>query len=293
MSDQYVYALACTDQHQYCNPTNKQCTALTSFSLAHNSLDENEISLNDAQMVTALQIDFLTGFLTTFYSVNSRGASALRASETVHDLHQVALPPNNQWMTEVSTWFGVSMAKLQQKVVEYATGPGYIPSGMSLMRPIGSQNRNCRNQILRSSSGTVSFSVLGVAIILIVGAALISTSLILPSVIGLLRHWFKWKEYKSLQWTLDGKLQLQRLAYEEVGQGHWSGGASSVLVTRKNDLLGVLEGVDTTHSRLGRVRRHSDDGGSMAIRTPENESLMGDKGMRYKVDSAAEHHGYQ
>ena len=243
-------------------------------------------------MVTALQLDSLTEFLTTFYSVNSRGASALRASETVNNLQQVALP-NNQWMTEVSTWFGVSMAKLQQKVVGYATGPGYIPSGMSLSRPIGPQEHNCRNQILRSSSGTVSFSVLGVAIILIVGAALISTSLILPSIIRLLRQWFKWKEYKSLQWTLDGKLQLQRLAYEEAGHGHWSGGASSVPVTRKNDLIGVPEGVDTTHPRLGRVRRHSDDAGSVAVSAPENESLMGDKGMRYKVDFAADHHGYR
>lgn len=291
ISDQYVNALACTDQHQYCNPTNKQCTPLTAFSLAHNSLDANEISLNDAQMVTALQLDLVAEFLTTYYSVNSRGASALRASETVTNLQQIALP-NNQWMTEVSTWFAVSMAKLQQKVIAYATGPGYIPSGMSLMQPIGPQEKLCRNQILRSSSGTVSFSVLGVAIILIVGFALISTSLLLPSVISLLRHLLKWKEFKSLQWTLDGKLQLQRLAYEEAGQGQWSGGARSVPVTRKNDRIGVPEGVDTTHPRLGRVRRHSDGGGSVGAGTPENESLMGDKGMRHKVESAAGQYAY-
>ena len=96
-----------------------------------------------------------------------------------------------------------------------------------------------------------------------------------------------------MQWTLDGKLQLQRLAYEEAGHGHWSGGASSVPVTRKNDLIGVPDGVDTTHPRLGRVRRHSDDAGSVAVSAPENESLMGDKGMRYKVDFAADHHGYR
>ena len=96
-----------------------------------------------------------------------------------------------------------------------------------------------------------------------------------------------------MQWTLDGKLQLQRLAYEEAGQGHWNGGASSVPVTRKNDLLGIPEGVDTTHPRLGRVRRHSEDGGSVANSAPENEGLIGDKGTRYKVESAAEHDGYR
>lgn len=186
-------------------------------------------------------------------------------------------------MTEVSTWFAVSMAKLQQKVIEYATGPDYIPDGMYLRRPVELQEKMCKNQIVMSSSGTISFSVLGIAIILILGAALIITSLLLPSVIGLLRTWLRWKQYKSLQWTLDEKLQLQRLAYEEAGQGHWRGGASSVPVTRENDLIGIPEGVDLTHPRLGH-------GGSGANRTPENESLMGEKGTRYKVESVATHY---
>lgn len=291
LSTDWVYALACTDQHQYCNPTNKQCTPLNSFSLAHQSLDENKIGLNEAQMVTLLRLDLLTEFLTTYYSVNSRGANALRASETVNDLSQIGLP-NNQWMTEVSTWFAVSMAKLQQTVIDYATGPGYIPDGMYLSRPVEQQEKMCKNQILRSSSGNISFSVLGLAIILILGTILISTGLVLPTVVGLLRHWFKWKEHKSLQWRVDGKLQLQRLAYEEAGQGHWSGGADSVPLTRKNELIGVPEGVDAKHPRLGRVRRHSHSG-SVASGTPESESLMGDKRMRHKVEPVAVQDGYR
>lgn len=287
--DFYVNALACIDQHQYCNPTNDQCTPLTSFMLAHNFLGQNHISLNEAQMVTALRIDLFTQFLTTYSSVHSRGAYALRASDTVNDLNQIALP-NNQWMIEVSAWFAVSMAKLQQRVIQYATGPGYIPDTMYLSRPVKIQEKMCKNQIVRSSGGTISFSVLGVAIILILGTALISTSLILPTVIGLLRRWLKWKDYKRLQWNLDANLQLQRLAYEEAGQGHWSGGADSVPVTRKNDLIGLPEGVDVAHPRLGRVRRHSDSG-NVANTTPESENLMGDKGMRYNVDAVPTNYG--
>ena len=168
-------------------------------------------------------------------------------------------------MLEVSSWFAVSMAKLQQKVIAYATGPGYIPDAMTLSRPISAQQeRMCNNQIVRSSSGTISFSVLGVAIILIVGVGLITTNLLLPTAVELIRQRLKLKQYKSLQWTLDEKLQLHRLAYEEAGQGHWSGGASSVPVMRKGDKIGVPEGVDTTHPRLASVRRHS-EGGSVAI----------------------------
>ena len=86
----------------------------------------------------------------------------------------------------------------------------------------------CQNQKIRSRSGTVSFSVLGMAIILILGSFLITTSLALDSVMGFVRRKLHWKDYKSLQWTLDDKSQLQRIAYEEAGQRHWSSGENPV-----------------------------------------------------------------
>ncbi len=247
---------------------------------------ENKIGLNQDQNVTALQLELITAALVTYSSVNSRGADALRASETVNDLSQIQLP-NTQWMTEVNSWFAVSMAKLQQKVIEYATGPGSIPDGMVLSRPVSTQEKLCKNQIVRSFNGTTSFSVLGLAIILVVGTLLIFISLVLPLIVGALRGMFKWKKHKGLQWALDSKLQLQRLAYEEAGQGYWTGGASSVPVTRENDLLGIPEGVDPKHPRLGRA-----ENGSAANETMESESLMGDKRPRYKIEPMAAHQGY-
>ena len=260
--------------------------------MTQNSLDENDIGLNDAQAVTLLRLDNVTFSLTTWNSVNSRGANALRASKTLDNLVNIPLP-STQWMTEVSSWFAVSMAKLQQKVISYATGPGYIPAGMTLGRPTILEEKQCNSQIVRSANGATSFSVLGVAIILIVGAVLIPTSLILPSAIGLLRRLLKWKKYKSLQWNVDSKFQLQRLAFEEAGQGHWSGGADSVPLTRKDDLLGLPDGTDPTHPRLGREarRRSENDDGTVVPSggTPESESLMGDNKemMRYKAEAIA------
>ena len=277
-------------EHQYCNPTNKQCTPLTSATLAGQAMEENKIGLNQDQLVTALQLMPITTSLITYSSVHSRGANALRASETVSDLSQIQLP-NTQWMTEVNAWFAVSMAKLQQKFIEYATGPDSISDGMVVTRPLPLQEKLCKSQIVRSFHGTISFSVLGVAIILIVGSLLLSISLTLPTLVGALRHVFKWKKHKGMQWTIDSNLQMQRLAYEEAGQGYWTGGASSVPVTRENDLLGMPEGVDAQHPRLGRVRRNSDNG-SAANATMESESLMGDKTARYKVEPVAEHQGY-
>lgn len=63
---------------------------------------------------------------------------------------------------------------------------------------------------------------------LILGSFLITTILALDSVMGFVRRKLHGKDYKSLQWTLDDKSQLQRMAYEEAGQGHWSSGESPV-----------------------------------------------------------------
>ena len=99
---------------------------------------------------------------------------------------------------------------------------------------------------------------------------------------GFIRRKLHWKDHKTLQWTLDEKLQLQRLAYEEAGQGRWSGGTNAVPVTAMGDKFGMPGGVDKAHPRLGRVDRQSTTHGDGV---PENEGLMDQKGMNYGIES--------
>ena len=267
-----VYALACAEQHQFCNPTNGVCTPLSGyFQTFMNILG---LDLNHAQSSAALTVQPALNFVNLYNSVNSRGANALRASETLDQGIQVPLP-DNQWMTEVSTWFAVSMAKLQQRIVQYAIGSSYVPEGLTLIGPADRyQETICNNIKIQSPNGTTSVSVLGVSIILIVGSVLLLTSLVLSTVMGFIRRKRHWKEYKSLQWTVDNKLQLQRLAYEEAGQGQWRGGTDSVPVTRKGDKLGMPGNVDGKNPRLSRGGRQS---GSYAEATPEAERLIDQK----------------
>lgn len=286
-ADQYVSVLGCTDQHQFCNPATGKCTELTASSPAVKEI--SAIGLNDAQYSTALRLDYFFGYLATYFSVNSRGANALRASETVDDTTQIALP-DDQWITEVSSWFAVSLAKLQQKVVQYATGPPYASPNLELVRPSNKEQVNmCNNQIIRSQDGTISFSVLGVSIILILGGILILTSLVIDTLVGFIRRTFHWKEYKSLQWTLDEKLQLQRMAYEEAGQGHWSGGADSVPVTEKGDRIGVPRPVDGKHPRLSQISGRPEQIDIGADEVAETEGLMTPKQVRYTVQGFQAH----
>lgn len=52
-SDHYVNVLACVGQHQYCNPTNDDCTPLTGISFLPNEIQK--LKLNPDQGATAVR----------------------------------------------------------------------------------------------------------------------------------------------------------------------------------------------------------------------------------------------
>lgn len=66
----------------------------------------------------------------------------------------------------------------------------------------------------------------------------------------------RWKnrEYENLEWACNETLQLQRLAYEESGQGDWSGCINSVPVTAADQELAPLNLLDPEHPRLRHPR---------------------------------------
>lgn len=264
-SDHYVNVLGCADQHQFCNPTNNQCTDLTGSMLVGKQI--SQIGMNAVQQMTFSRLLLSLNFISTYYSVNGRGSSSLRAQETLSNLEQAPLP-NNQWTIEVSSWFAVSMAHLQQSVVEYATGPSHLVTGSYLWQPQDAVNlAMCKSQKVRNSFNTISFSLLGVAIILVVGALLILTNLVLDLVVGWVQRRWRIGDYRRLQWVLDDKLQLQRMAYEEAGVGTWSGTTDAVPVTEFGERFGLPAGIDAKHPRLS-VR---------ASGSSEEDGLMGSK----------------
>ena len=249
VSDDYVNVLGCIDQHQYCNPNNNKCSPLIG---TENVLHEiRKLGMNKRQFAAVARIVTQQLMLSTYTSVFGRGSFALRASETVFELSQIGLP-NNQWMIEVSSWFAITVAKLQEIPIRWVTGPPYVPDGSKLIRAsLPEDIQMCKSQMVLSPGGTMSFSVLGIAIILIVGIFLMLLSLWLDSITGYVRWKLHCKDYKRVQWGLDGIFQLHRLAYEAAGQGVWTGGADTIPVTRQGDLMGVPEfHADSRHPML-------------------------------------------
>jgi hypothetical protein len=157
------------------------------------------------------RIFLLAPFTSIYETVYPRKDAALRAQETVTDLQQAPLP-NDQWVIEVSNWFNNGLARLQRGIVEYATGPTNVIPGLTVYVPNDAVSKAmCYSQKIADPQGTISFSMLGVAIILTVGGFIIATSLVLDTVVGWLQSRFKNGEYARLNWILDDKLQLQRL----------------------------------------------------------------------------------
>jgi hypothetical protein len=224
--DWYASFIACAEQYQVCHLDT--CTKLAS----HNETFSSSRGLSMVQRGIFQRISFANIFTGVAAAINGRSGSSLRASETAIATIQASLP-SNQWEIEVSSWFSTGLAMLQNVLREYAS-PTHILPGTYIQQPESAIDRGmCYNQKTKETSGTTSFSVLGLAIILVVGTLLILTSLVLETVTG----WIGIKSYSS--WVLDDKLHLQRMAFEARGV-RWTNIEGVVPVTEAGERFPAL-----------------------------------------------------
>ena len=233
-----VSVLACTDQFQFCNVRTNICTPLTDESAAQE--EAKKLDLNSVQNATFWYFNsssWLT-LQTVHYSTHSLGAGALHASDSLQaqSLLHPGLPPD-QWQIDVSGWFATGLARLQQKVVNYALGP--VEADEHMINYSGNSDL-CSRQKIRTPFGYTNFSTLGVAIILALGSIIVLNGMFIDKIVGLYMRKANWKDFKRRLWAHDESLQLMRVAYEGVGQGVWTGESASVPVTRKGDMLTKL-----------------------------------------------------
>jgi hypothetical protein len=264
LADISITVLACTDQYQICNPSltgpDGKSMLCTPLGPTYSLFDEAEkIDLNSYQIATVATIQNAMLASSMSNSVNGRGSSALKAQSTVftetNSYVQVAQLPNNQWQIELSSWFAVSLATLQQYLVEKASGPtDVLELGGNIIKPNDKYKEAiCKRQMIRNVAGYQNFSTLGVAIILIFGSSLVALGLVIDTVFGWMQRRILKQHYRRLSWISDGYLQLQRLAYEGAGYDKWDGCTDEVPVSKDAKQvpeLGGLEISDIGHPRL-------------------------------------------
>lgn len=204
-SDYYLGVICCLEQHQVCHEDT--CTPLSRL----NEVFSNSSGLSMTQRGILKRLGSASVFSGISSAISGRSGTALRASETVFNHFQPSLP-SNQWEIEISSWFSTGLATLQSGLRDYVSPTSNLLPGIDIATPQNAVDvAMCFNQKTLTTNGTVSFSVLGLAIILVVGTLLVITSFILETVVG----WIGLKSH--LNWVLDDKLQLQRMVFEGRG----------------------------------------------------------------------------
>jgi hypothetical protein len=245
----FVNTLGCIDQHKFCNPTiSDPASGCTPFA-AYNQIPDlvDSIQYNPTQLATAGRILSNLELINTFNSVDGRRAAAILASQTVDDNLQVGFLSVDQWRIEVANWFAVSLAKLQQGILEFAAGPT-DPEFLSFVQyptnPVTAQL--CYNQLVQLPSGYTNFDFGVIVIITIVGFMIVIMGLYFTKVLGwaLRRRGVGWQR----EWIHDGQFQLLKHGYELEGVGGWLHEDEEIPITREDlrpgpaDSPGLVQG---------------------------------------------------
>ncbi|KAH7156176.1 hypothetical protein EDB81DRAFT_928155 [Dactylonectria macrodidyma] len=214
LPDRYVSPIACADRYQDSKALFDNAEAL-------------ELGLNAVQRATVLRVAFVMA-ANSFYSVIfTRTQSFLRAQERVASLNLLPLP-SNQWEVEMSALFSVTLSSMQHQIVAYPTGPPQSFADEDHPDEIGSAlEAMCHNQRVRSTQGTLNFSVLGSGIMLGIGLLIIVSSYLVEPVAGFIQKKMGRGTQAAWRWARDDSLQVMRMLFEAMGAGEWEKAAGT------------------------------------------------------------------
>jgi hypothetical protein len=236
--------VGCYSRMQYCNPdasSDRKCTELGARLPMTDSADA--LWQNDVQK--SLFGWFIKGGDRQVYTPSSfLDGEALLASRGTEE----AAFPDNQWELEFEHWFQYILASKQRAMVELAVGPTNPTIRRHYIHPnTTSKKLECRSQKFRSEAYT-SFSVLGLFIILITSFFVILLSELLPWLTT--RKQLKHSPFKSIEWTMNETLQLQRLAHEGIGAGTWRRACSDYPITKDDQTPATLDITNRAHPKF-------------------------------------------
>jgi len=154
-------------------------------------------------------------------SVSGRDAAALLAAQTAYS--DILIPlPIDQWRIEAGNWFSISLAKLQQSIVDYATGPGSPDLLPYVAGPASPElAKQCRSQRVVRQAAKQNFNLVAIILVLAIGGLSIGPGLTVDSCVGSCQRRWEMGVERQQQWLHDGTLQLQRFAYEGRGFDGW------------------------------------------------------------------------
>ena len=234
MNPAWVTVMGCAMQHQICDFANTNCSDLTGWYELGNAS-----TFTGSQGVIAQNLYAALGDSDINQMAFHLGSAGLNANLYLLSADGViSAPPQGSsglpsWANEVSSWHNWSMAQIQRGVISIAAGP-YDQNLNALIDPPPATDKAifdiCR-QTKVIDSDFYSFNVIGLAVTIIVGFAIILINLTLPVLVELFRRIFKTGADRQGDWTSDYLLQIQRIAFEKDGIINWEGRENSIPTT--------------------------------------------------------------
>jgi len=108
--------------------------------------------------------------------------------------------------------------------------------------------------------------MLGLLFTLTFGATAILASYSLEPILECIHRRTGRHRYTFPEWATNQTLQIQRLAYEEIGSESWLRGLESVPVTEPGEALPGLDLSDPDHPRLSAIKSPTESGHEPRIR---------------------------
>ena len=245
--------MGCIEQYQICNPNlaaTSMCTELSRLEQVKNQSSTHDLGFNPHQVHLAQHLIKLLSLSTLDGIISSMGSSALVAMKYESSSTSISSPlPDNQWKIEVTNWHHMMQTALQQHVIDFAAGPADPHWGQYILKPsfTGAGHDLCSAQKMRDTS-FMSFSILGLTIIFIIGGLLIA----LPPLLPILTRWAQQLGKKGFHrpdyWLLADAIHLQQMAFEGAGLGTWQGRNNTMPVTVQGEKFRLPQFEDPTDS---------------------------------------------
>ncbi|GAM88114.1 hypothetical protein ANO11243_061450 [Dothideomycetidae sp. 11243] len=258
-SPTYVGAMGCVDQVRVCQANGTGCTPWDGgFMLASHATDTSLVTFNAIQLHTVERLSVAMYPMQLANIIGGRGAAALQLTGKLSGLLQ-GLLPNNQWTIEVFGWAQTALAILQQSIASYVDQPVDSSQVTAPSDDVGREA--CHQQLTNAVNGTVSFSVLGLGIILGLGLLIILISSLLGSIVGFFQQLgARRHDYKRLAYIQEDDIHLQMQVYDAMDLGiNWIGLHWGIPITLDAVKFGGWDLVDdaapTLHQARQRLRR--------------------------------------
>ncbi|KAH7324916.1 hypothetical protein B0I35DRAFT_509577 [Stachybotrys elegans] len=251
--DEPAWPMGCVEQAQVC--AGGACTGLGPWQDVIAAIKDLNISSNFyGDSYYLVFVEFLTNVLDGL-----RGKSLSSRFSAWNNLQSP--PAANTWHLDVTHWFATILANLQIQLAEVPSGPNIHDPALEewITRPDASERDGfCNSQKIHSTE-YLSFSVLGIVIILLCGVLICAISVLIEPATTFFNRRLRPKasRYAELEWRANHVLHLQRLGHED--EAEWVQGPWRIPITKSAAKLSGLDDEDV--EALPRLFRPSRDPG--------------------------------